>query len=1241
MSSNTEGIDNIKEILRTLAIAYEDPTIDELKVIAELSDSPDAEHVQEQVRACGPLLRIYDSSDEGYYDLGSMRVTFVHPLAKESLLRSSRKLIGLSDDDEDQLEVRWQHGVVALRCLAYTFGKLEPEDKNATWEEVATGAEAKDEMERDLDEIFPEEVAEVDEEVEALEYPLSYWLRHGNESTPDFVDTLDLKHAFWAMDSSVRRRWWSAYADRDGYGELTGLTAMHVAAFFGLTSLMDPLIATGHSNEIRIRDSWENQPLHWAAERGHLDTMEKLLSLGADINDGIQDQVWTPLHMAASTGQVEAIELLLSGHYGATELNAVSKEVGTPFTLAISCNQKAAAELLLAKGASPTLTSDDFESPVAIAALRGYDDVVDNLLRAGASQNMVSRDFGSALGAAASAGHFDIVERLMRFDNDLTSHQRALEEAAQHNFNLIVRLLLQGSAQLHCDKSFEMAASQGHDAVIKEIWAHHQQHNALTQISVNNALYVATDGEQETTVDLLLRYCGADPNSTGEEYGNAVTAAAYDGNVNILKTLINARADLNAVSGYPLQAAASQGHEDVVAFLLQHGASADGYATKHPDGTPLQAACVAGNSEIAKMLLTQRANPNRGSGDFTNPLIAAASQGHGDLLELLLEHGADPNVFGGADKSTPLINAAATLPANRLEVLIKHGARVDTQDPDEDNALILSALVGDDDCVEMLLKYGANINISGKHNGTALHAAASNGHVETCRLLLQRGADPTVRGGPYDTVFQAAAISGNKECLHLVLDGPANKGGLRSLQFWHDKIDVNVQGGSHFTALHAAAAEPDDGCLRLLLQRSPAVSVVPRGDAKMGTPLHSAAFAGCNRNARLLLEAGADPNITAGSHGTVLQAAALKCGTDICELLLEHGAKTDKLSGKYGSALVAAVVRDYHEWDTSMLEFLLAKEFPPEAYYAALEKAFNLQRKEAFRLIWKSVQSKDPKTFKGLNVKQLLGRFKFQLRGRGGVIHTEDEDANSDFADDVEHYDQDFEDEYVETEEEDDDEDSTNENQAGARQLNGGTDRSLPIRSSNGTRGLGDAGNGYQISNFTNGAGNGGTGGTENGNDVTMGGTENRGIQSTDPATTGYEENHDEGQPEHEAGDDKRGIEEGEGEHQEEENEADAQEEEHQGSELEKEEPEEGEHQEEEEEGEPDEDENQEELPEDDAPEEEAPEEEAEEEHPEEEEEQLEEEEPEEEQPQEDEQQEEEEAEGGWRGKASRWMDRL
>lgn len=244
--------------MRTLAIVYEDPTLEELKVLAELDDAADEEQIRDQVSACGPLLRIYEDSDWG--DRGSFRVTFIHSVAKEALLRekSTRKLIGLSDDSNDETELQWQHGILALRCYSYTINELDVDEDTITWAQNETEPvdNKTQELALEIKELFPEngDVEGEEEEITSLEYPTKFWLRHGYQATPDFVDTLDLKDAFWALNSTIRRRWWNSLGEG-----VEKLTAMHVAAFFGLTPLIDSLLAHGHESEIHVRDSWDNQ----------------------------------------------------------------------------------------------------------------------------------------------------------------------------------------------------------------------------------------------------------------------------------------------------------------------------------------------------------------------------------------------------------------------------------------------------------------------------------------------------------------------------------------------------------------------------------------------------------------------------------------------------------------------------------------------------------------------------------------------------------------------------------------------------------------------------------------------------------------------------------------------------------------------------------------------------------------------------------------------------------------------
>lgn len=98
---------------------------------------------------------------------------------------------------------------------------------------------------------------------------------------------------------------------REELKELKNITALHVAAYFGLLPLVNSLLEDGHVNEIHSLDLWANQLLHWAAAKGNLAVCRRLLQvLGIEINNGMEKGNWTPLHMAVWKGQREVIEYL-------------------------------------------------------------------------------------------------------------------------------------------------------------------------------------------------------------------------------------------------------------------------------------------------------------------------------------------------------------------------------------------------------------------------------------------------------------------------------------------------------------------------------------------------------------------------------------------------------------------------------------------------------------------------------------------------------------------------------------------------------------------------------------------------------------------------------------------------------------------------------------------------------------------------------------------------------------------
>ena len=71
---------------------------------------------------------------------------------------------------------------------------------------------------------------------------------------------------------------------------------------------------------------WTGSPLHYASWKGHLSTIELLLSAGADI-ESTDALLYTPLHHATAEGHYEAIRILLE--HGASQA-AVDKEGMTP-----------------------------------------------------------------------------------------------------------------------------------------------------------------------------------------------------------------------------------------------------------------------------------------------------------------------------------------------------------------------------------------------------------------------------------------------------------------------------------------------------------------------------------------------------------------------------------------------------------------------------------------------------------------------------------------------------------------------------------------------------------------------------------------------------------------------------------------------------------------------------------------------------------------------------------------------
>ncbi|KAF8441158.1 ankyrin repeat-containing domain protein [Terfezia claveryi] len=123
---------------------------------------------------------------------------------------------------------------------------------------------------------------------------------------------------------------------------------------------------------------------------------------------------------------------------------------------------------------------------------------------------------------------------------------------------------------------------------------------------------------------------------------------------------------------------------------------------------------------------------------------------------------------------------------------------------------------------------------------------------------------------------------------------------------------------SSYTMLIVAVEMRNMTAVQLLLENGADVNIT---GGICGTALIGATYFGYENIVQLLLEKGADVNITGGEYGTALMAATYSGRKDMVQLLLERGADANVTSGESGTALIEAIFRKRRD----IVELLLEK----------------------------------------------------------------------------------------------------------------------------------------------------------------------------------------------------------------------------------------------------------------------------------------------------------------------------
>lgn len=422
---------------------------------------------------------------------------------------------------------------------------------------------------------------------------------------------------------------------------------------FGLAVLFLLLAGLGRVGwlfVVAFQQQQRNQRLVLAVEHNDTRAVLSLLQQGADPN--LRDVKVPPFSIR------QYLQLLFDRMRGSRQ-PAPSTQGSSLLAVAFAHKNLPVVQALLSRGARDVDAWIIGEKHLSIPLVRfaaewKHPELVWTLLKHGAALHS-KQDRNTLLQSCAENGYIGLAAYLLARDTDvngggdLTHYDGGdtpllLAIAGRHKE--LVRLLLAYGADAngagYIETPLMIAAGQGDDDLVRLLLAHNAEKDAENRA------------------------------------GTAVTYAADNDHWKIVKTLVEAGADVKGdAGGEALESAASCGNVQIVKYLLNKGAEID-WEKFYWGETPLM---VAKNTEMVKLLLDLGADIDYMS-RYGTPLSKAVEEAAetGDLsrVKLLLALGADPNIviqFPAGDERTALSIARNAGSSTIVALLKKAGAK--------------------------------------------------------------------------------------------------------------------------------------------------------------------------------------------------------------------------------------------------------------------------------------------------------------------------------------------------------------------------------------------------------------------------------------------------------------------------------------------------------------------------------------------------------------------------------------
>lgn len=454
------------------------------------------------------------------------------------------------------------------------------------------------------------------------------------------------------------------------------------------------------------------------------------------------------------------------------------------------------------------------------------------------------------------------------------------------------------------------------------------------------------------------------PNSSGQ---TPFHIAVFRQNLDVVQILLEAGADVNQICRYEetaLEMASYIGHAPLLNLLLDNGAR--GLENDCTFRQALGNATWPKRENAVRLLLSHGAIPTKGlffdAAKYGMPMVVEAGlllgyDPNGEAFEAYqdthpeepppddpsseAQESSDDTEEENREDTRPLYCASRWGWTDVVKVLLDHGADVNLIGGSMGTALQAAALGGRLEIVQLLLSHGAKDSINqavGSH-GTALSAAASNGQDLVVRELLAAGACVNTPGGQFGCPLVASVEFD---------ESTVSSGSLQSegTLFVNLTINLTIEVGEHNVTEQLIEAGAN------IIDQGPAAlsKAAEKGHKKLVDLLlaHGAQFdpAGLSkaiwtRNAdiaKIVIGRGADPNKLDDEGCSPLLKAVIGGNVGLVQVLIEGGANPN-LSARphetrYGATSSwSTVTRGLHaacaDGNLSIVKFLLRNGADP------------------------------------------------------------------------------------------------------------------------------------------------------------------------------------------------------------------------------------------------------------------------------------------------------------------------